>query len=154
MYTMPPIIQCVFVVSAGEIHLSFLIPDFSTANLRNDGSVSVCIGNRVVFTCKVLQLGILKWGIDPYFNIIRQNPIRFRLRDSYVRVGYTVSGMDGLFNATITDLSQDPNNNLLGNLTSELILWVNSTQELQVQCDDGTTTPQTIIVSAAGIYVF
>ena len=103
-----------------------------------------------MFTCKVLQLGILKWGINPYFDI-RQNPIRFRVRDSYVRVGYTVSGMDGLFNATITDLSQDPNNNLLGNLTSELSILVNSGQELQIQCGDGTTGDKTIAASLAGI---
>ena len=133
-----------------DIYFSFLTPVLSTGNLRNNDSVSVCVGHQLVFTCQVLQLGILKWGINPYFDI-KQHPIRFRLRDSFVRVGYTVSGMDGLFNATITDLSQDPSNNLLGNLTSELTIRVNSEQELQVQCDDGTTRDQTIFVSAAGI---
>ena len=69
---------------------SYTIVCFTFTALTSDAEEreSVCEGEIVTFTCEVRGAGILKWGIDPYVDIVH-NPIRFRLRDGNVRVGYT-----------------------------------------------------------------
>ena len=109
----------------------------------------MCEGEIVVFTCEVTGPGILKWGIDPYVDIVH-NPIRFRLRDEYVTVGYAINGTNGLYNATVTNVSRDPYHGGLGNITSELHIVAVSGQRIEVQCDDGTTGTQTAFMPPSG----
>lgn len=101
-----------------------------------------------MFRCKVTDTGILKWGIDPYVDI-RQNLLRFRVRDD-LRPGYTISGDDGLYNATLTSVASSDPSKRFGNLTSELSVLVVPGQRIQVVCDDGITGNQSISVSPAG----
>ena len=129
-------------------NLPYFVTDLTFSSLAEEKQ-SICVGETVVFTCSVTAAGILTWGIDPYVNI-NQNPIRFRLRDSNVKVGYTIHGRDGLYNATVTSVSPDPVNGLLGNLSSELHIVVEPGQTIEVQCGDDTTGSQTVTMPPAG----
>lgn len=125
----------------------FYVTDLTPRFLAEEKQ-SICVGETVVFTCSVTGPGILTWGIDLYVNI--QNPIRFRLRDGNVKVGHTFYGSGGLYNATVTSVSPDPVNNLLGNLSSELHIVVEPGRRIEVQCGDDTTGSQTVIMPPAG----
>ena len=130
---------------------SYTIVCFTFTALTSDAEEreSVCEGEIVTFTCEVRGAGILKWGIDPYVDIVH-NPIHFRLHDGNVRVGYKVTSTNGLYNTTVTSVSRDPYHGGLGNLTSELHVLAVLGQRIEVLCDDGTTGNQSAVMPPAG----
>ena len=103
-----------------------------------------------MFRCEVTGTGTLKWGIHPYVPVdIKQNPMIFRINDQ-LTVGFTVSGADGLYNATLTSISSSDPHKRLGNLTSELRVLIVPGQTIEAVCDDGFSGNQSIAVSPAG----
>lgn len=81
---------------------------------------------------------------------IRQSFLRFRVKDD-LRPGYTVSGDDGLYNATLTNISSSDPSKRYGNLTSELSVLIVQGQTIEVVCDDGTTGNRSIEVSPGAV---
>ena len=104
-----------------------------TSSLGAEGRTSACMGEVVVYTCRVVGSGYLQWAVEP-FHKIEEDPILFTLL--HTSIGHTVYGENGLFNATFVSKKVESWN--FGNLTSRLsILAHPSLHNKSIQCSDG-----------------
>ncbi len=105
----------------------------------NPETVSVCLGEKVVYTCKVERTGVLQWAVESYHRIAG-DPILFVI--GYHSVGSVVTGGGGLFNATLTDIS--PVRVYWGNMTSTLtVLASYPLDNKRISCSNGEEPEET-----------
>ena len=96
---------------------------------------SVCSGENITLTCDVIiGSGILAWVINDIEIFEFSLPIEI---DTVMHTEY--------FQATLTNLTQDKNNFILGNLSSELLVIASSNWIVNmttIHCDDGLTVKE------------
>ena len=110
----------------------------ATINLYStpEPATGVCIGDKIVFTCKVLRTGILQWAVDS-INTNPYDPIQFHVAQD--ALGIKDEPFPDIFNATLLRAEQNSTYDVLGNLTSEITVIVTSTLlGKHVYCSNGS----------------
>jgi len=105
-----------------------------TSSLDKDRRNAACPEELVTFKCTVIQGATLEWIIQPF--IVENDPITFLSIDS---AGYQV--VRGVFHATLTNVTQNPDNMILADMTSKItvIASPDSLNGAMVECFDQRT---------------
>ena len=94
----------------------------------------LCFGDREVFQCTVTGPGVLLWVIES-LKTFAADGIIFNVADE---PGVVPDNYPEVFKATLISVARISNNQLLGNLTSQIIVLVTpNTLGKRVYCSDG-----------------
>ena len=112
----------------------------STADIELTSSqddTGVCIGDRVIFTCSVTEIGRVEWAVQS-LNTLNSTTIVFRIHEDEPGSVLVPDPFPEVVNVTLISADQSPLHPELGNVSSQItVLVTNNTLGKHVYCGNG-----------------
>ena len=116
------------------------MPVASTADIELTSSQDdngVCIGDRVIFTCTVTEIGRVEWAVES-LNTLSSTTIVFRIHEDEPGSVLVPDPFPEVVNVTLISADQSPLHPELGNVSSQITVLVTSnTLDKHVYCGNG-----------------